>query len=362
MTNPFRRLEREDKVRIGLCLGLTLLISLLHYATSLQYLELHESFEHLYYVPILLIAFWYGTLAGVALALLTSAIYLVHILRDLAEYTLADPLTHLFLYNLMALIVGLLSDKAHRNLEHFKNASAELRAANEELKSTSESLRRSERLVALGQLSAGIAHEIRNPLGSIKGAVEILTSEIGAGHPKAEFVTIVRQEIARINRLIEDFLHFARPSKPEIRSVRMSDLVSSAVRLVEGHASRQGITMTCIGEDHALAVDENQMRQVLLNLLLNAIDAMPEGGRLGISFQRQAETETSTLQISDTGPSGESVNLERIFDPFFTTKPQGTGLGLSISDRLVRNHGGRLSARHNAEKGLTLQIELPSQS
>lgn len=356
----FDRFSSQDRIRVGLCTGMILLISVLHYGTSTEHLELHDLFEHLYYIPVLLIAFWYGPLAGVGFALLTSAIYLVHILRDLAEYTLLDPLTHLLLYNLMALIVGLLSAKAHRNLTHFKNASAELSEAYEELKNTSESLRRSERLAALGQLSSGIAHEIRNPLGSIKGAVDILTSDISQGHPKQEFVEIVRREVSRINNLIEEFLRFARPPRPRVESISLSDLVSGAVRLVEGSASQQDIEIERYGVDQTVEVDEDQMRQVLLNILLNAIEAMTEGGTLQIEFEEDSDRGSIFLRISDTGNGIQNVELDKIFDPFYTTKPHGTGLGLSISHQLVRNHGGQLSAEINRKGGLTFTIELPA--
>jgi signal transduction histidine kinase len=273
---------------------------------------------------------------------------------------LLDPLTHLLLYNLMALMVGLLSAKAHRNLSHFKQASTELSQAYEELKNSSESLKRSERLAALGQLSAGIAHEIRNPLGSIKGAVDILTSDIPEEHPKEEFVGIVRKEVSRINKLVEEFLRFARPPRPEITPVNLSDLVSGAVRLVEGYASRNGIQIQRLGNDRTVEVDEDQMRQVLLNLLLNAIEAMPEGGTLRIEFEGDGERETTLLRISDTGNGVEKVELDQIFDPFYTTKPHGTGLGLSISHQLVRNHGGQIAAEINRQRGLTVTIELPA--
>lgn len=357
----FRR-GGHDVYRLGISFVLLSAISVLHFGTPAEHPELHNFFEHLYYVPVLLVAFWYGPLAGIGFAFLTSSIYLVHILKDLSDYSLLDPLVHLFLFNLMALIVGGLSAKAHRNLKHFKSVSADLERTNAELKETSEGLQRSERLAALGQLSAGIAHEIRNPLGAIKGAVEIISAELPTGHPKEEFVSIARQEVGRINKLIEEFLRFARPPEPKVSVVNVSELISSAVQLVESYSRRQNIQIyaACADRTSTIYVDENQMRQVLLNLLLNAVESMPNGGRLRITSREDVLTQTMTVEISDTGNGAECGDLDHIFDPFYTTKPHGTGLGLSIAHQLVRNHGGSLTARRNKGAGLTFTLLLPS--
>lgn len=359
---PRKSFGREELAKTAVCLLLTAGISLLHFTVDAARLELHDVFEHLYYIPILLAAFWFGVTGGIALALATSAVYLVHILKDLAEYTLLDPLTHLVLYNVVALIVGLLSSQAHQNLTYYRVTAERLGRVCEELRSTSESLRRSERLAALGRLSAGIAHEIRNPLGSIKGAVEILTSDLPPGNPKEEFARIVQKEVQRINRLIEDFLRFARPPEPRVSRVKLSDLVSSVVRLIEGQASRQRVRIECRGQELELTADEDQLRQVVLNLCMNGLEAMPEGGRLRIDFHLAGDGKSCILRVSDTGPGVPRRELEHIFDPFYTTKPHGSGLGLSICHQLVRNHGGELEVEEAPGGGLTFVARLPLRS
>ncbi len=340
------------------------MISVLHFISPLNRLELHDLLEHLYYIPILLIAFWYGVIPGVAFALLTSTVYLVHIVTGLGQYELLDPMAHLVLYNFMALLVGTLSGRLQSQLRHTRAISSELAEAYAELKATTESLRRADRLAALGQLSAGIAHEIRNPLGSIKGAVEILCSSGPTAEEKQEFASIIRQEVARINNLIVEFLRFARPPEPRIENRDVHGLLSATVRLLEGLASRHNIKIVrrCSCSTGRVSADEDQIRQVLLNVLLNAVEAMADGGVLTLACSEDGDSNTVTIEVSDTGPGVDEDDLEHIFNPFFTTKAQGTGLGLSVADQLVRNHGGEMAARRNETEGLTVSIRLPGAS
>ncbi len=355
---------RKDLLRWAFCLAGALLVSVLHFGTAMDQLELHNLFEHLYYIPILFIAFWYGVGYGLAMALFVSAVYLVHIVTGLGQYELLDPLAHLALYNLMAVLVGSLSGRLKRHLRHSQAISAELAGAYADLKETTESLQRADRLAALGQLSAGIAHEIRNPLGSIKGAVEILCSNGPTAEEKQEFAAIVRQEVARINRLIEEFLRFARPPEPRIEARNVHELLTSTLWLVEGLASRRKVEIvrSCACATGRVSVDEDQIRQVFLNVLLNAVEAMGDGGILTLACSEDPLSNSEIVEVSDTGPGVDDADLERIFDPFFTTKAQGTGLGLSIADQLIRNHGGEVAARRNETGGLTVSIRLPRAS
>lgn len=358
MKNPH---ARRDLYRWGFCLAGVLLVSLLHFLSPLHRLELHDFYEHLYYIPILLIAFWYGAVPGVAFALLTSLVYLVHLVTGLGQYELLDPLAHLILYNLMALLVGTLSGRLQRQLRHTRAISSELAEAYADLKETTASLKRADRLAALGQLSAGMAHEIRNPLGSIKGAVEILCSCGPTAEEKEEFAEIVRQEVARINNLIVEFLRFARPPEPRIETRDIHELVAATVRLVDGLASSHKVKIVrrCSCATGRVSADEDQIRQVLLNVMLNAVEAMDGGGVLTLTCSEDPASNAVIVEVSDTGPGVDEDNLERIFDPFFTTKAQGTGLGLSVADQLVRNHGGEIAAKRSEAGGLTVSVCLP---
>ncbi len=347
-------------VRIGSCLALMLVISAFHFGTDSGHAELHNLYEHLYYVPILLVAFWYGPFLGVGFALITSLIYLVHVLTDLAGYSLLDPALHLLLYNSMALLVGSLSAVAQSHVRHLRKASTELSEAYDQLRVSSQRLERSRRLAALGRLSAGIAHEIRNPLGSIRGAVDILTADVPPDSEKQEFVAIVKQEVQRINTLIERFLRFAHPPEPQPRQLAVGELVRSAINPVATYAGRRGVSISCRCGDETVCADENQLRQVLIDAFLNSIEAMPRGGSILVEAREDSALKHTVLEVSDTGEGVSDADLERMFDPFYTTKPQGAGLGLAICHQLVQNQGGEVVARRNQDGGLTLTFFLPS--
>jgi signal transduction histidine kinase len=356
----------NDKAKVPLILTLIAVITGLHNGTSTDYRYLHELFEHLYYVPILLSAFWFGPLVGILFALLTSGLYVVHIHRDWAHFPVFafDQYMHIFLYHLFAVIIGFLSNKGRRHLKSLEETSQDLSRACKELKRTSARLKRADRLAALGQLSAGIAHEVRNPLGSIKGSIEILGEDISESHPKREFVEIIKNETARLNSLVTEFLRFARPPHPSVESTSLNELLRSAVRLVEREAHESGVEIKWNkrSELPTASVDRDQIRQVLLNLMLNSIQAMPNGGVIELNSRFDRTSDLVEFEIRDEGEGLNKEDLDSIFNPFFTTKPQGTGLGLSVSHQLVQNHGGQITARKNDDRGLTLCVRLPVNS
>jgi signal transduction histidine kinase len=355
--------DARDIVRGGVLLFMILFVSVLHYATPTEYLHLHEIYQRGYYIPIILAAFWYGPFWGLLSAALTSVLYGIHIHRDwihVPTYSF-NQYAEIFLYNVIALLIGFLSLRERRHREKLEKTSDELSRAYQRLRSAFEQLKQSDRLAALGQLSAGIAHEIRNPLGSIKGSIEILETEIAPDNPKQEFVRIIKEETARLNSIIAEFLKFARPPKPAVEPSSLNELVLSTLMLLQKEAEHSGVEIRR-HLDPALPeikLDRDQIRQVLLNVVLNGIQAMPHGGVLEIR-STAGDKGGAVIEISDNGPGMDEKDLDHIFDPFFTTKPQGTGLGLSISYQLIQNHGGRISARNNPARGMAFQIELPT--
>jgi signal transduction histidine kinase len=174
-------------------------------------------------------------------------------------------------------------------------------------------------------------------------------------------IDIIKEETARLNGLVGSFLEFARPRAPLVEPSFVNDLIDSTAALLENKAkrSRVRISTSLDGSLPPVDLDPDQIRQVLLNVMLNGIQAMPDGGALRIRSRNDRATGIVAIEISDTGPGLEEPDLDHVFDPFFTTKPQGTGLGLSISFQLVENHGGRILARPNPDRGLTFRIELP---
>ena len=221
---------------------------------------------------------------------------------------------------------------------------------------------RAGKLKALGELMAAVAHEIKNPLASIKGAAEAIADEIARDSPRRRLVDIQMKEISRLGQTLERFLSFARPQPVMGGRVDVAELVERVADLVAHRARQQGVEMAV--EKRALLPvtgDSDRLQQVLLNLALNALDAMPEGGRLEFVLreERHAGGTEQVIDVRDTGPGIPPEERERIFDPFYTTKEGGTGLGLSISERIVEEHGGYIEVGSGSD-GACFCIHLPS--
>ncbi|HWU37810.1 MAG TPA: ATP-binding protein, partial [Candidatus Acidoferrum sp.] len=214
--------------------------------------------------------------------------------------------------------------------------------------------------------SAGLAHEIRNPLGAIKGAVEILQDDFPSGHPKAEFYTILLREVERLNEVLTNFLSFARPVTAHLVPQDVQVVLSALEGLISGQARAHRVqifTSFHTGPSRVL-VDETLLKQAFLNIMLNAVEAMPNGGDLAISTRlspdgRAGRPEWLEVVFDDTGPGIQEADMGRIFDPFFTTKKDGTGLGLAITHRIIENHHGTIRVMSQRGKGTTFLVTLP---
>ncbi|HYK91335.1 MAG TPA: ATP-binding protein [Acidobacteriota bacterium] len=355
------KISQAKLLKLGTILILVCAISLLHFFTSTEHIYLHQVYQRSYYIPIVLASFWFEVLGGLATALGLTAVYLVHILRDWSHHSFYSfqQYTEIVMYLLVSLLLGYLSRNQRKARERLETTAAELTAAYERLNQTFDQLRQSERLASLGQLSAGLAHEIRNPLGSIQGAVEILSHGVSPEDPKSEFAQIAKREVANLHKLVGDILKFSKPAPPLRLPSDVDEIVDAARRLCADQARKQGVEIILqrVSLARTISVDAEQLKQVLLNILLNAIQAQPTGGRVVVrSF---AEMDEAVISIEDSGPGIEPENLDRIFDPFFTTKREGTGLGLSISYQLVRNNGGRIRVTSSPGQGACFLISFP---
>lgn len=366
MTTNTGRLPEESErrtLKYGLILILIAVVSVFHFVTSTEYRYLHEIYQRIYYMPILLAAFWFGPVTGFLCALLVSAIYSIHIQLHWHHYPIYtfNQYAEIILYHVVALTIGFLSHKERRQRKKLEATSRQLSEAYAQLQNTFEQLRKADRLAALGELSAGIAHEIRNPLGSIKGSIEIIEGEFSQNHPKREFLDIIKEESARLNSIVSEFLKFARPPRPSIELTHLGDTINSTLTLISKEAASGQVQVERNIDDDIpqLKVDPDQIRQVLLNVMLNALAAMPKGGLLQVSARYDKDRKVVTVEISDSGIGISDQHMEHIFDPFFSTKPDGTGLGLSISYQLIENHGGRIWASSTEGSGATIYIELP---
>jgi signal transduction histidine kinase len=238
----------------------------------------------------------------------------------------------------------------------------------ERLEQSQRAALHAEQLAAVGQLAAGMAHELRNPLMSMKILVQAAAEREDSAGVAGHDLTILEEEITRLERLIRTFLDFARPPRLEKHLVEVRPLIEQTLRLLSGRAAQQGVKMDCALPDSPVTVeaDLGQIRQVVLNLLLNALDALPSGGTIWVQVEMKedsAEEENWLLiRVIDNGP-GLPANLgQQIFEPFFSTKETGLGLGLSISQRIVEAHGGTLTAANRSEGGAAFTVRLPVSS
>lgn len=235
-----------------------------------------------------------------------------------------------------------------------------------ERKQAEEALQRTQQMKMVGELAAGLAHEIKNPLAGIKVSMEILSREARLSDEDRDVLLKVIEEIRRIELLLKELLSFARPPKPQFMICDINNIIDKAMALsLKNILSRidDSKTVKIVKDFHIplpeTMADPTQLQQVFLNVLLNAADAMPNGGTLKVKTHYNKAMEAIEIEISDTGKGIDSDTMDKIFNPFFTTKPKGTGLGLSISKRLIEQHGGTIGASNNQMGGATFMIRLP---
>jgi len=332
-----------------------------HYATSQSQIIWHEVFQHLYYLPVVLGAYWFGTTGGLVTAVVTSLAYLPHIqMTWMDNYPyVVNQYADILVFHLIGLTVGMLSTSQRQAMARTQQAAGELAAANLELSESFEHVRRADRLSALGEVSAGLAHEIRNPLGSLRGALEILRDRAQPDTPDAEFSELALTELGRLHDLVTTFLSHARPRPPESRSGRLGESIEHIFGLLRPQAKQLGVRLEVSREGSSLELpfDRQQIEQALFNVLLNAIQASPRGGV--VTLRETYPDSAGVVEVTDEGPGIPAEYRDRIFDPFFTTKERGTGLGLAITHRIVNDHGGQVAVDSLETGGTRVQIRLP---
>jgi two-component system sensor histidine kinase HydH len=230
-----------------------------------------------------------------------------------------------------------------------------------EVRRLQQEVERTKRLASLGSLAAGVAHEIRNPLSSVKGFATYFREKLKDSPQDRDTATTMIQEVERLDRVIGQLLEFARPSTLKIKPVRVTDLIRHSLKLIEGDARTKGVEVKAdlpANLPQAL-MDADRMNQVLLNLYLNAIQAMDGGGVLQVTVSRDDSRKLTTITVSDNGRGIEAADQERIFDPYFTTKSDGTGLGLAIVHKILDAHGGSIKVRSQKGAGTTVTMTLP---
>jgi signal transduction histidine kinase len=332
-------------------------ITALHYSTGTHAHQLHDIYRRLYYLPIILAAFIHGFRGGLIAAAVVCVAYFPHafghITMDPASNT--EKVLEMVLYLAVGLTTGAL-------VSRLKGTQHELRGSIEQLRSTEEQLIRTAKLAAVGRLSAGLAHEIRNPLGSIKGSAEMLADDFPAEHPKRRLLLVLVEEAERLNQVLTRFLAFARPRPLERQEVEIAAEIEGVVTFLKAQRGNRNVQIQIDPYPAGPSIvrgDREQLRQVLLNILLNACQGAGEGGTVRIWCNLSHGM--FRVCVHDSGYGFTEEALENAFTPFFTTKDQGTGLGLAISHRIIDSHGGRLLVSNAENGGGLVEVEIPLQ-
>jgi signal transduction histidine kinase len=251
-------------------------------------------------------------------------------------------------------------DRERRIRRHYQHVADQLSTVYEKVQANFEGMKRVERLSAIGQLSAGLAHEIRNPLASISGAAAILARNGELDPTSRKCLEIITTECERLNGLLTNFLNFARPRPPRLTTIQLDPVLDNVLGLAS-----HGVRGKTVRFDKQVApglppveCDPEQLEQVLLNLMINAIEASPDGGTITLSAA--ARDNRVAIGVVDHGHGVAPAHIDRLFDPFFTTKEHGTGLGLPVAHQIVRQMGGALIPQPNPNQGMTFSVVLPA--
>ncbi|MFH1689470.1 MAG: ATP-binding protein [Candidatus Eisenbacteria bacterium] len=233
-----------------------------------------------------------------------------------------------------------------------------------EIEELKEAVERERHLASLGRLAAGVAHEVRNPLSSLKGFAQFFRTKFEPGSEEERYSDIMIEEVERLDRVVQELLDFARPVAPDRTQISSGTMIEEALALVSEDAQFKRVSIEMkLGEGLPdVLVDPMQIRQALLNVLLNAIEAMGEGGTLTIETSVSGSTDgppTVTIGVTDTGEGMSEEEVGKLFEPFYTTKPRGTGLGLTVVSRVVEQNGGRVGVRSSQGQGTTFSLVLP---
>ncbi|MBW2465711.1 MAG: sensor histidine kinase [Deltaproteobacteria bacterium] len=348
-------------------------IGALHFFTPGYMIFYHDMFRRLSYFPIVLGAIWFGVWGGLALAVMSSIAFIPHVLLYIGDSagTYLSELTEIILYIAAGTVTGFIAGRESRLRIRYKELSEQLERSYDKLHretqlliEVEEQLSAAQKLSALGQLSASLAHEIKNPLSSIKGTAEILLDEFSEGHPKREFVEILLKETSRLNNTVEEVLAFSRrgiseKGKDEENTEPLSQVIDRVTSLLASQLKKKSIKLTVSGleEGKEFPVAGEKLSQVFLNIILNSIDAVPAKGDISILMEKH---ETGyAVTVKDNGPGIPEEIKDKIFEPFYSSKEGGTGLGLSISKKIVESYGGTLTLSEAETGGAYFTIFLP---
>jgi two-component system, NtrC family, sensor histidine kinase HydH len=338
---------------------------------------INSSYWPIYLVPVVTAAIYFGPVATLGWTALASAAYCSYLYPALQQYDqelTTEGLSFLAIRNLFfflaAMLVNRFAVENRRQVTRYQALSQTLEETNRQLQRAEAEARRSERLAALGQMSAGLAHEIRNPLGVIKGSAEMLAQKLADAPPLArELAGYISSEVNRLNALVARFLDFARPSQLDLRPQQISAIVDRALDLVRGESPDAQVQIERHYDSGApeILADQQFCERVFVNLIQNAYQAMenpahvPEGVlQISIAPESSDSRAGVSVVIEDTGPGVPPEMREQIFNPFVTSKKEGVGLGLAIVAKIVDDHRGWIRLESGSTSGARFRVFLPA--
>jgi two-component system, NtrC family, sensor histidine kinase HydH len=332
---------------------------------------INSSYYPIYFLPVVSAAIFYGPLGTLLWTAVASLAYASLLIPALQQYELTASgasilTTRVLFFFIAAILVNRFVMENRRQVQRLQVLSEKLEETNRQLRQAEAEARRAERLAALGQLTAGLAHEIRNPLGVIKGSAEMLSQKMQGAQPlTAELASYILSEVNRLNGLVARFLDFARPSRLELRPEHISEIVDRALELVRAQfpEAKVAVERQYARDLPGIQADRQLCEQVFVNLITNAFQAMDgQDGtlRLTIAQQNSAGEPGVLVTVEDSGPGVPPELREQIFNPFFTSKKEGMGLGLSIVAKIVDDHRGSIHLDPESQQGARIRVFLPN--
>ncbi|AFM39625.1 signal transduction histidine kinase [Desulfosporosinus acidiphilus SJ4] len=372
---PSYKLDLKNRHRVYfdlLIISIVIVIlTVIHYTTYHYTMNYHIMLQFAYYLPVIYAAMRFGLAGGILSGLLITVLILPFMTffqtMTMTSSAMLTQWVEIGLTNGIGWLTGFLIEqerKATRKhqlaLQIQKELVEKLKHESLERERLQSEIRQTERLIALGHLSAGLAHEIRNPLGIMKVSIQLLAQDKREDREVLEYCRVLQEECERLNRLVSEFLSFARPKELVRGRVKLGKLLAEGVSLIQPALRQHQIELSQTGgqvDDYEVEADSDQIKQVILNILLNAIDAQGEGGR--ILLEGIQPKDFVGFAVSDEGQGISPDVLPYIYDPFFTTKEKGTGLGLSVVHRILDQHGGKISVSNRNGRGTRVEILLP---
>lgn len=352
---------RSPRWKCAIIAAMIVLLAVIIWLTPPRAVEAHNVLHHLNFLPLMMAGMLFGWRGALWALLFAAFVQAPTIVRHSDRWPLdaQDQVVELAIFGAAGVIAGFLSDRERVQRRRVETTKVELEHVYTELRQKIEQMKKAERLSAAGQLAASLAHEIRNPLASISGAAGILRRGHASAANTDECLGILDKESQRLNKLLTNFLDFARPRLPRYQKIQPIALIESVAGLARHAAVLHDVNLV-LDLPPALPeveCDGEQLKQVLLNLIINAVQATEGEGEVtvrGSQIGRHLH-----IDVSDEGCGIPAEGKDRIFDPFFTTKENGTGLGLAIAANIIEQHAGELTTFSNAGKGTTFRIDLP---